>query len=121
MNEKFTIQHLKHMKDRSDWKKVKSLTEREIMAAAKADPDAQPMTKAALKRAKRVHHKEEIKVKSIRRKVHWTQDELAHCLGISKRTVQDWEEEKRQPTPLAKNFLKVIANEPRAVRRALSH
>lgn len=51
------MQYLKHTKDRTDWKKVKSLTEREIMVAAKADPDAQPMTKTELKKASRIHHK----------------------------------------------------------------
>jgi hypothetical protein len=55
MNGKFTLQQLKQMKDQTDWKKVKSLTEREIMAAAKADPDAQPMTKAELLKTTRVY------------------------------------------------------------------
>ena len=35
---------------KTDWTKVKSMTEKEIVAAAKTDPDAKPLTKAQLKK-----------------------------------------------------------------------
>lgn len=37
--------------DRTDWKRVRAMTESEIMAAARSDPDAQPTTKADWKHA----------------------------------------------------------------------
>jgi hypothetical protein len=41
--------------DKTNWKKVKALTEKQIIAAAKSDPDNQPLTRAQLKKFKRVN------------------------------------------------------------------
>lgn len=42
------------LKSKTDWNRVKHMTEREIIAAAKADLDAQPLTTAELKQFKPV-------------------------------------------------------------------
>jgi putative transcriptional regulator len=67
----------------------------------------------------RVHVPYEIDVRAIRRKVRMTQDDFARHFGVSKRTVQDWEQKHRSPSGAARAFLTVIDREPEAVRRAL--
>ena len=67
----------------------------------------------------RVHIPEEINVRRIRKKVHMSQSEFANHFGVSKRTVQDWEQGRRVPTGASRAFLVVIDKEPEAVRRAL--
>lgn len=49
------------MISKTDWEKVKSMTEKEIISAAKSDPDAQPLTGAQLKKFKRVEKQKENK------------------------------------------------------------
>ena len=41
-------------KGKTDWKRVKALTERQVISAAKSDPDAQSLTAAQLKKFKRI-------------------------------------------------------------------
>jgi putative transcriptional regulator len=68
----------------------------------------------------RVHVPEDIDVRAIRRTIGMTQGTFARHFGVSKRTVQDWEQGRRAPTGAARAFLTVIRREPAAVRRALS-
>lgn len=42
------------MKSITDWKRVRTITEKEIRAAASSDPDSPLLTKADLKKFKRV-------------------------------------------------------------------
>lgn len=109
------------MKSRTDWKRVKSMTNKEISAAAKSDPDAQLLTTAQLKKFKRVQPVRDIDVRTIRNKLHLSQEQFAEYFGVSIRTIQEWEQHRRKPTATARNFLKVIEREPRAVQKALSH
>jgi putative transcriptional regulator len=67
----------------------------------------------------RVHIPEEINVRRIRKKADMTQAEFAHHFGVSKRTIQDWEQGRRVPSGASRAFLMVIDKEPEAVRRAL--
>ncbi len=41
-------------------------------------------------------------IKAIRRKLGLTQEQLAHRLGVSFVTVNEWENGKRKPSPLAR-------------------
>jgi putative transcriptional regulator len=66
-----------------------------------------------------VHIPDKIDVRAIRQKVGMTQDDFARHFGVSKRTVQDWEQKHRLPSGAARAFLTVIDREPEAVRRAL--
>lgn len=108
------------MKGKTDWKKVKSMTEKEIVSAAKADPDAKLLTAAQLKKFKRVQPPKVVDVKKIRDRLHLSQEQFAHFFGVSIRTIQEWEQHRRTPTATARNFLKVIELEPKAVQKALS-
>jgi putative transcriptional regulator len=108
------------MKGKTNWKKVKSMSEKQIISAAKSDPDAKPLSAAQLKKFKRVSSLKEMDVKLIRSKLHLSQDKFAACFGVSTRTIQEWEQHRRKPTATARNFLRVIEKEPKAVLRALS-
>lgn len=66
-----------------------------------------------------VHIPEEVDVKAIREKIALSQSEFAQLFGLSKRTLEHWEHGRRIPSGAARAFLKVIAREPEAVRRAL--
>lgn len=54
-----------------------------------------------------------------RLKLGLSQTEFAAMLGVSVRTLQDWEQGRRQPSGAAMALLKVAARSPRAVREAL--
>ncbi len=48
-----------------------------------------------------------------------SQAEFAGMLGVSARTLQDWEQGRREPSGAAKALLKVATHSPNAVRAAL--
>lgn len=110
----------KKMKSKTNWKKVKSLTEEQIAAAANTDSDVPLLTPAQLKQFKRVYPVKQVDVKSVRQKLHLSQQEFANYFGVSVRTIQEWEQHRRTPTATARNFLKVIELAPKVVQKALA-
>ena len=66
-----------------------------------------------------VHVPATIDVRAIRQKIGLTQEDFAQHFGVNKRTVQDWEQGRRQPSGPARTLLVVIDREPEAVYRAL--
>jgi putative transcriptional regulator len=54
-----------------------------------------------------------------RLKLGMSQTEFAEMLGVSARTLQDWEQGRRQPSGAAKALLKVATASPKVVRKAL--
>ena len=48
-----------------------------------------------------------------RAKTGLSQQEFANLLGVSARTLQDWEQGRREPTGAAKTLLKVAASHPK--------
>ena len=108
------------MRTKTNWTKLNALTDKEIMAAAKSDSDALPLTAAQLKKFKRVESSKQSDVKGVRNKLHLSQKQFADYFGVSVRTVQEWEQHRRTPTATARNFLRVIEIAPEAVQRALS-
>ena len=71
------------MKSKTNWKKLKSMTEKEIIAAAKSDPDALPLTKAELKKFKRVNSPTQINVRMIRDKLDLSQEQFGLWSALS--------------------------------------
>ena len=120
MNEKLISTHNKRQKGKTAWRKIKSMTERQIKQAAKSDTDALLLTGAQLRKFKRVRSTQKVDIKAIRVRLHLSQDAFAHYFGVSVRTIQEWEQHRREPTATARNFLKVIEKEPTAVLRALT-
>jgi putative transcriptional regulator len=93
---------------------MRLMTEKEVAAAAAADPDARPMTSQELKTARRVP-----RVKTLRRALALTQEEFAARYHIPLGTLRDWEQGRCEPDQPARAYLKVIAYDPDGVQRAL--
>jgi putative transcriptional regulator len=58
-------------------------------------------------------------VKAIREKLHVSQIEFAHMIGVSENTIQNWEQGRRKPEGPAVALLRVTQSNPRAVLEAL--
>jgi putative transcriptional regulator len=58
-------------------------------------------------------------VQAIRRKLKKSQDEFALMLGVSVATLRNWEQGRRHPHGPARALLKIAAENPRAVEKAL--
>ena len=93
---------------------MRDMTEREIEAAARSDPDNRPLTPADLARMRRTPQ-----VKIIRRALGLSQDDFAARYHIPIGTLRDWEQGRSTPDQAARAYLTVIARDPEAVRRAL--
>ncbi len=61
----------------------------------------------------------EPEVKAIREKMGVSQDKFAVILGVSKRTVENWEQGRRQPTGAARSLLKIVEADPQHALEAL--
>lgn len=55
-----------------------------------------------------------------RKKAHLTQEEFAHILGISKRTLEAWEQGNRHPSGAAKSLIKLFIKDPVFVKESLA-
>ena len=104
----------KSLEDKTDWARLRAMTDEEVAAAALADPDARPMTPQQLRRARRVP-----RAKTLRRALHLTQEEFATRYRIPIGTLRDWEQGRCEPDQPARAYLTVIAHDPEGVRRAL--
>jgi putative transcriptional regulator len=60
-----------------------------------------------------------IDVRAIRERSGLSQGEFARRFAISPRTLQDWEQRRRDPDSAIRAYLTVIDRDPRAVQRAL--
>ena len=58
-------------------------------------------------------------VKAIRGKLKVSQDEFSLMIGVSARTLQNWEQGRREPDGPAKALLRVASKNPQAVMEAL--
>ncbi len=100
---------------RTDWERVRAMTNEEVVLAALSDPDAQPLTPEQLARLRRLPD-----VKALRARLGLTQEQFAstYCLPLG--TVRDWEQGRTRPDAPALALLAVIDREPEIVRRALN-
>lgn len=58
-------------------------------------------------------------IKGLREKTGLTQSEFSKMIGVSVRTLQNWEQGRREPEGPAKALLRVFEREPEAVLNAL--
>ena len=58
-------------------------------------------------------------IKEIRNSLHVSQSEFALMIGVSPRTLQNWEQGRREPEGPAKALLRVASRNPKAVLEAL--
>jgi|TARA_R110000744_G_scaffold360961_1_gene468580 putative transcriptional regulator len=70
-------------------------------------------------KAARVTEFADLEVKAIRAKTGLSQNHFANVLGVSKRTLENWEQGRRQPTGPAKVLLKIVDTDPEYVLKAL--
>jgi putative transcriptional regulator len=101
-------------KTRHDWRRADAMTEKEIHAAALADPDAQPLTPKRLSAMRRTPQ-----VRIIRRALGLSQEEFAARFHIPLGTLRDWEQGRKDPDTAARAYLRVIGHNPTAVTEAL--
>lgn len=59
-------------------------------------------------------------VARVRERLGLSQQELAELLGISRRTLENWEQGRREPTGAAKVLLRVAERHPKAVLEAVA-
>lgn len=75
--------------------------------------------KAGRKKPSRVHEILPPEIKKVREGLHVSQSEFARMIGVSSRTLQNWEQGRRNPEGPAKALLKIAARNPKAVLEAL--
>jgi putative transcriptional regulator len=66
-------------------------------------------------RPSRVYHYDTRNIKRIREKYHLSQSQFAAMLGISVRTLHNWEQGRRSPAGPARVLLEVAATHPEAL------
>jgi len=86
-----------------------------IERAARADPDAQPLTAADFKSMKRTPQ-----AKIIRRALDPTQEEFAARYRIPLGTLRDWEQGRSEPDQPTRAYLTLIARDPDHVHHTLN-
>jgi putative transcriptional regulator len=104
----------KRLEDKTDWKRLRDMTDDEVHAAALTDPDAQPLTDDAAARMRRVP-----RAKTLRRALDLTLENFATRYQIPIDTLRDWEQGRAEPDQPACAYLKAIAGNPDAVLQAL--
>jgi putative transcriptional regulator len=95
-----------------------------MMAKTKLDPEMKQFQADLLKsvqemktgRAARKTVVSVTRASEARTRVGLTQAEFAKLLGVSVRTLQDWEQGRREPTGAAQTLLRVAEQHPRVLR-----
>ncbi len=75
--------------------------------------------KAGHRKASRRYEIKPPDIKQVRKRLEATQREFAMMIGVSIRTLQNWEQGRRQPEGPAKALLRVASHNPKAVLAAL--
>ena len=97
-----------------DWAALAAMTDAEVEAAARADPDAQPMSDDRLGRARRVGL-----AGSLRFKLKLGRDEFCRRYRIPLGVLRGWERGTIEPDVVALAYLNVIAADPEGVAKTL--
>jgi len=99
----------------SDWERLEAMTDEGILAAALADPDAQPLAPEQLARMHRAS-----RVKVLRQRLGMTQVEFADAFHLPITTLRDWEQHRSTPDAPARALLLAIERDPEVMRRLLA-
>ena len=75
--------------------------------------------KKGLLKPSRVFDYKAVDVKRVRNKLYVSQGQFALMIGVSKATLQNWEQGRRKPEGPAKALLRVVEKKPKAVLEAL--
>lgn len=107
-----TVKQIREGRGRVDRAKIASFTEADIARFAKED-DSDTSKLGPWRYIPRVD------VRSIRERLGLSQEEFARRYMLSLRTIQDWEQHRREPSDAAKVLLFAISRNHEAVERAL--
>lgn len=99
----------------TDWARLAAMTDEEALAAALADPEAQPLSPEELAGMRRVSP-----VKVLRQRLGMTQVEFAQTFGLPVSTLRDWEQHRSTPDAPARALLRAIEREPETMQRLLA-
>jgi len=91
------------------------MSDADVHAAARADPDAQPLTTDQLRQMQRVS-----RVKVLRHRLGMTQVAFAEAFHLPITTLRDWELRRSTPDAPARALLLAIERGPEVVRRLLA-
>ena len=94
------------MKTKDFGELLKSIDEARAMRAGKQKPS-------------RVLPFDPLEVKSIRKRLHVSQTQFAHLIGVSAATLRNWEQGRTYPEGAARALLKIASHRPDAVLAAL--
>src|SRR5262245_51973582 len=100
---------------KTDWMRLKAMTDDEVVAAARSDPDAQPLGPRRLAKMRRVS-----RVKALRARLGMTQAEFAAAFHLPITTLRDWEQRRSIPDAPARALLLAIERDPQVMRRLLA-
>ena len=92
--------------------RLQRMTEAEVVAAARAAPDAQPIPPERLARMGRPL------AKVVRHQLRMTREDFAAAYGIPLATLVRWERLEAEPTATELSYLKLIARNPEAAKAA---
>src|SRR5438477_1487208 len=101
--------------DNTDWGRINAMTDKEVVAAALSDPDAQPLTPEQLSGMRRVS-----RVKVLRQRLGMTQMQFAEAFHLPITTLRDWEQRRSTPDAPARALLLAIERDPEVMRRLLA-
>ncbi len=102
-------------KGKTDWKALRDKPDKEVMEAARSDPDAKPLSPMQIERLLPA-----VNVKALRKKLGMTQLEFCKTFKLSVGTVRDWEQRRFVPEGPAHVLLTIIERDPDAVIQALN-
>ena len=72
-----------------------------------------------VRKPSRVFRYRPVDIKRIRNRLHVSQSQFSLMIGVSKSTLQNWEQGRREPEGPAKALLRVVDKKPEAVLEAL--
>ncbi len=72
-----------------------------------------------LAKPSRIFQYRPVDVKRIRNRLHLSQSQFSLMIGVSKATLQNWEQGRREPDGPAKALLRIVEKRPEAVLEAL--
>jgi putative transcriptional regulator len=99
----------------TDWARLDAVTDEEAVAAARSDPDGQPLTPEQLSSMRRVS-----RVKVLRQRLGMTQMQFAKSFHLPITTLRDWEQRRSTPDAPARALLLAIERDPEVMRQLLA-
>ncbi len=100
---------------KTNWARLDAMTDEEVLAGARSDPDAQSLSPEQLAKMRRVS-----RVKVLRQRLGMTQAEFARTFHLPVTTLRDWEQRRSVPDAPARALLLAIERDPEVMRRLLS-